>query len=179
MLVALCVGSYAKAAIKFKNNPTKLTAFAGEAFDVDLISLLSETGSGGKLDWTETPFGKPAWLTIDSANDRMFGNPTNSDQGISRFTFAVQDGDTGAITQMEITVRIPPVWNQDPITLNKAFEDSPYTESVVKHLDHPEGTPYNFHTLGGSALDILVAAGSTQRHAPASTRRTGKFTHRF
>ncbi|MCB0418359.1 MAG: tandem-95 repeat protein, partial [Bdellovibrionales bacterium] len=160
LLVALCVGSYAKAAIKFKNNPTKLTAFAGEAFDVDLISLLSETGSGGKLDWTETPFGKPAWLTIDSANDRMFGNPTNSDQGISRFTFAVQDGDTGAITQMEITVRIPPVWNQDPITLNKAFEDSPYTESVVKHLDHPEGTPTTFTLLEGAPWISLSPQGA-------------------
>ncbi|MCB0404279.1 MAG: tandem-95 repeat protein [Bdellovibrionales bacterium] len=160
LFVAFCLSSLADGAIKFKNNPTQLTAFAGETFDVNLISLLSETGSGGKLDWTEAPFGKPAWLTIDSANDRMFGNPTNSDQGVSRFTFAVQDGDSGAITQMEITVRIPPVWNQDPITLNKAFEDSPYNESVVKHLDHPEATPVTFTLVEGTSWISLSPAGA-------------------
>ncbi|MEZ4752191.1 MAG: putative Ig domain-containing protein [Bdellovibrionota bacterium] len=86
--------------------------------------------------------------------------PTASDQGISRFTFAVQDGDTGAITQMEITVRIPPVWNQDPVTLNKAFEDSPYTESVAKHLDHPEGTPTTFTLLEGAPWITLSPQGA-------------------
>src|SRR3954469_3356455 len=111
------LNAHGKAA--FKQNPIPLTATVGKFFDLDLKTLLDPAVvPTGKLLWGTT--NKPAWLTLDSASDRLFGTPATADAGVKSFNLSVADADTGALATVNMTVVIPitpPIWASQDIDL--------------------------------------------------------------
>ena len=101
--------------VEFKNNVIPLNAFVDQKFDLDLNTILQGPGNG-PLTWSTGP-DKPAWITVDSATSRMTGTPSVSDLGTKSFRLSVQDGDSGALARIDITVFPPPKWKQNPLDL--------------------------------------------------------------
>jgi len=128
--------------ISFKNNPLQYTLQANEAFEVDLLSLVTDVPDE-KLQWS-TSNEKPNWLTLDSENSRLFGTPAGADSGTSTFRLGVQAGDAGAFAQVIITVMALPHWTDTPLDLGLQKEGQPYTFDLKTKVTDPQSGPLTF-----------------------------------
>lgn len=143
LLAVLVVPSMLSAAsrISFKQNEFQFTAQAGNAFSIDLKSLLSDLGN--ERVWSHDA-DKPAWLILDQGNERLSGVPKFEDVGKKSFFLSVQDGDAGARTKITITVEGAPRWRSGRIDLGIAKEDFPFSFDLNPHVDNPSGAPVTF-----------------------------------
>ncbi len=116
--------------VKFKNNPTALSAEAGKSVTIPLRSLLSDIGTGN-LSWSSLD-ALPGWLVLNNAAETLTANPQVADAGTKSFRLTVQDAgtgqgdDSGALTQVNFTVMVVPVW-PDELDLGNIPERQPYS----------------------------------------------------
>ncbi len=166
LLALMFVGNFAEGAapkprvrgVQFKTNPTPLTAEATKPFSVALRSLLSSIGSGN-LTWS-TLDTLPTWLVLNNAAETLSGTPAIGDAGAKSFRLAVQDADSGALTQINLNVVVVPVWSQDPLDLGQIPERQPYSKDIRAFVQFA-GTGNVIFTVEGSmpAWMTLTPAG--------------------
>lgn len=154
-------------------------AHAGEPYDFDLLSLLSQTGAM-PLTWSAT--GLPGFLKFDSTGNRAFGSPTSGHAGVFNFKISVQDSDdTGEFNRSaRIRVLAPPEWISDPIDLGIQNEDKPWSFDLKTVINDPNGGTLSFEAEGlplwmafNQATGILsgTPAASTSGSTMASSSR--------
>lgn len=98
----------------------RFTAPTDKDFNVKLKPLLTDPAYPGTLQWQAVPpESKPAWLTIDSARNEMYGRPKMDHLGVATFTLFVKEAGTenADSTRVEITVIAPPEWKENPLNL--------------------------------------------------------------
>jgi large repetitive protein len=109
----------------------------GQPFSLDLMTLLSQQGSGPLTFHAGDTF--PSWLTINSLTHNLSGTPPTSAAGTSHFTLAIQDGESGALCQIETTVVTAPVWSQADLDLGIQQQGVPFTFDLKGAVMVPDG----------------------------------------
>lgn len=154
--------------LSFKTNPIKLTAYATKPFDLDLRTLLT-CPEIDEIVWSFLPNGlPPAWVHLDSSNNRMFGNPGITDAGKSTFLLGAQKDDTGAIAQVEMTVLIPVEWTQPSLNFGKHPQDVLFQFDLKPFVITPIPEPIVFSASelpGWMVLDPItgILSGTPKR----------------
>jgi hypothetical protein len=87
----------------FRADKFDINAIHNQYFALDLRSLLQHPVKGA-LRWSFMG-PVPAWLTLSSATDRIFGTPKASDVGTEVLTLVVQAEESGAIAQIRIHIK--------------------------------------------------------------------------
>jgi len=128
--------------VEFTGGIVTVAAFVNQPLDLDLKTLLKNSGSG-TLTWS-TGADKPAWITIKSAENRMTGTPSASDVGLRSFRLSVQDGDSGALARVDLTVYPPPKFTENPINLGTQKEDSAWSFDLLPKVQNPGGGKLSF-----------------------------------
>jgi len=141
LFVLASTGS-AEPRVRFKSVQNNFTVAPGEKFDLDLMTLLADIGSGN-LVWS-IPVNKPVWLTLDAAHPHLSGTPELAHVGVSRFTLFVQDSEKGDSTLMEIKVSAAPIWSQNEIDLGIQVEDAFWQFDLKPYVKNPVAGPISF-----------------------------------
>lgn len=128
--------------VEFKTDIIPLAAFVGQNMNVDLPTLLKGPGSG-PLVWS-TGTDKPAWVNLNSAGGKLTGTPAASDLGTKSFRLSVQDGDSGALARVDLTVYPPPKWKKNPLDLGVQKEDNAWSLDIAQFVDNPGGGKLTF-----------------------------------
>jgi hypothetical protein len=110
-------------AIKFTKSEFHLTATAGQAFTLDLNTLVTDVSHSGSVSWSADGLSK--WMTLDTSTGMLTGTPT--DQDISADTFSIFAVQGNSADQATVFLNIEstdsetpnkPVWFSDAITIN-------------------------------------------------------------
>jgi len=159
-ITALCSASLRgeTRGVKFKADITPLTVIAKQSFRIDLKSLLSDLGQGN-LQWA-TFADKPAFVTLNSAASEMTGTPALGDIGTKIFRLGVQDGDSGAITQVQMKIITVPEWSENPIDLKTQKEDEFWQFDLKSKVIDPLGNALTFSVEDASKLPTWMTLNS-------------------
>jgi Putative Ig domain/Abnormal spindle-like microcephaly-assoc'd, ASPM-SPD-2-Hydin len=154
--------------LSFTSDNIQLTAPVNLPYQLNLLTLLSGTGNGN-LTWDVTQ-GLPSWLTLDSANQQLTGNPTQANLGPNSFVLFVTDGtDQGASSQITITVNAIPVWNPTNINLGVQFVGTPWTFNLATDVVDPLNGQLQFSATGLPSWMTISQAGVLSGTPPASS----------
>ncbi len=131
----------------FKSGVTPITVPLTPGMNVDLLTLLSSQGTG-PIKWEAAPT-KPAWVTVDSPNHKMTGQPTAADVGLHSFNLTASFGEFASITRIDLTVVAPPTWTQPNIDLGIQNEGKSMTAfDLKKYVTNPAGGTLSFTATG-------------------------------
>ncbi|MEZ4752239.1 MAG: hypothetical protein R3B54_16885 [Bdellovibrionota bacterium] len=142
----------AACAPKFTSSEFNLSTGAGELFELDLRSLLVDPLAGETLQWGTFGAAPPAWLEpIPAPGEKLRGTPTVNDSGTQAFNLSVQCGDSGALTQIRISVIIVPKWKNAPneLFLGDIPEDGTLDLNLKDHVTTADNNPNVTFTATG------------------------------
>ncbi len=139
-------------------NPILFTAVAGIPFSAT-IATDAKDPVGLPLSFSLSP-GGPAWLSMDTLGN-LSGVPTAATPGPNQYSVTVvNSAGLSASATLIITVTAPPVWLQNPISLN-AYTNVAFAASIANDAKDPQGLPLTFSLAsGGPAWLKMDASGN-------------------
>jgi hypothetical protein len=157
LALVLTFATNAKAELAFTQPSFTFTATTAQTFTLDLNTLLTATPTAAAT-WA-IPTGLPSWLTLDSANHKLFGTPVAGSGG-GTFQLFAQNAENGTSTQIVINVLAPPVWNIANIDLGIQNEGTAFTYDLTKNIaSNPGGGTVTFTSPNLPSWMTLTAAG--------------------
>lgn len=122
-------------------------------FTFDLKTKVTHPGGGTLTFSVEVPGSLPSWMTL-SPNGVLSGTPRRPDVGTYRDIAFIATTESGGSSKAEAFGEVkktihPPKWVGNPLTIDDAFEDKPYSKDVKGLVLNFEGAALTFKLISG------------------------------